>query len=581
MAAARKAKQVSCLRRRSMAEQAVILQSLTPFLFESDTASDPEVFRVSLIETTCLLIPRTHRMLILQAAQLNPTASQEPDQCQHEADINLAMSKQLDGFPVLNQDSKCERGPGCPAIMSVQKYQMPHKLKVLRRLMYASPVISILSVILLLWIFRPDRTLLPQIHVQLTEPQMFGAKQPVAQGANLSFVAVPGTKTLLVSAYMEQRAGGRQVRVIAVVLRSEPIAYCCILHCQEQLHISEGIGHVHSDHFGFVYGTSDIMCPLPSGCKTPTHVAVTSATASNDRASVPPDMFLEVRNQEEKSDTFPHNFTICLSTMFDFSNVLQLVQSLEMFQLLGVSRVVVYKTSCNPETQRLLDYYTQKGLVEVIPWTISRHVNVSRGWLPEHGPGELHYFGQIAALNDCVYRYMYQSRYVALQDIDELILPQSVNSWQELLPLLEKKYGADKCYMFENNVFPNTVSLSPPSSRTPGSPSWKNVPGVNILAHLHHEPIIPETHYSNFKIIVSPRAVFIASVHGLIESQAGCSWVDRDIARMYHTRAPKQTNLTPDQLIYDGRLLRYSAALTLAVDTTLRDNGLLPEDSRT
>lgn len=65
--------------------------------------------------------------------------------------------------------------------------------------------------------------------------------------------------------------------------------------------------------------------------------------------------------------------------------------------------------------------------MEVIPWTVSRFVSVSRGWLPEHGPGELHYLGQIPALNDFIYRYMYQSRYVALHDTDELILPQSVN----------------------------------------------------------------------------------------------------------------------------------------------------------
>lgn len=41
--------------------------------------------------------------------------------------------------------------------------------------------------------------------------------------------------------------------------------------------------------------------------------------------------------------------------------VLQLVQNLETLQLLGVNRVVVYKTSSSPETQRILDYYTHKG----------------------------------------------------------------------------------------------------------------------------------------------------------------------------------------------------------------------------
>lgn len=63
----------------------------------------------------------------------------------------------------------------------------------------------------------------------------------------------------------------------------------------------------------------------------------------------------------------------------------------------------------------------------MIPWSLSQFLNVSHGWLPEHGPGEIHYYGQIPALHDCVYRYMYQSQYLALQDVDELILPQSVS----------------------------------------------------------------------------------------------------------------------------------------------------------
>uniref|UniRef100_A0A8C4ETC2 Glycosyltransferase family 92 protein n=1 Tax=Dicentrarchus labrax TaxID=13489 RepID=A0A8C4ETC2_DICLA len=302
------------------------------------------------------------------------------------------------------------------------------------------------------------------------------------------------------------------VRVIAVVLRSETVAYRCLLCCHDQLYISEGVSNIHTDHFGFAYGTSTVQ---KCDCQNVSVVLFCGHLDKHDKE------FLEVNNQKAINDSFPYNFTVCLSTMFDFTNVLQLVQGLEMLQLLGVNRVVIYKTSNSPEIKHVLDYYTQKGLVEVIPWSMSRFLNVSRGWLPEHGPGDLHYFGQIPALNDFIYRYMYQSRYVALQDIDELILPQS-------------KYGADKCYMFENNVFPNTITLPPPTSETlpPQSrccPGWQNVSGVNILAHLYQEPIIKETHYSNFKIIVNPRAVFIPTVHGLLHSLNGCSWVDRNI----------------------------------------------------
>uniref|UniRef100_A0A668SA87 Glycosyltransferase family 92 protein n=1 Tax=Oreochromis aureus TaxID=47969 RepID=A0A668SA87_OREAU len=341
-----------------------------------------------------------------------------------------------------------------------------------------------------------------------------------------------------------------QVRVIAVVLRRENVAYRCLFRCQEKQLLSNGSASIHRDHFGFAYGTADIMCPLPSGCETPSSIAVTSAAANTTE-------FLEVKNQQEKTESFPYNFTVCISTMFDFTNVLQLVQSLEMLQLLGVNRVVVYKTSCSPETQRILDYYTHKGLVEVIPWSLSRYVNVSRSWLPSHGPGELHYFGQIPALNDCLYRYMYQSRYVALHDIDELILPQN-------------KYGANKCYRFENDVFPINFTFSPPASQSlPPQADWKNVPGVNILAHLYKEPVFIETRM-NFKIIVNPRVVFSTSVHGVLKSH--CFYV----SAFPLCRSPRQIHLTKEKLIYDGRLLNYSTHFTPAVNKVLRDTGLLP-----
>ncbi|KAL7400045.1 hypothetical protein ABVT39_005695 [Epinephelus coioides] len=470
--------------------------------------------------------------------------------------------------------------------------QLPPHLKKFRRLVYISPVITILSLSLLVWTYSSDTTFQfitryyhatsdPQTPVQFTLRLHRGPGQMGPEEQKLSLMVVNGTKTVLVAAYQEHRTGQKEVRIIAVVLRSETVAYRCLLRCQEQLRISEGVSTTHSDHFGFAYGTADIMCPLPLGCETASHVSVISAASdSNDTLDKE---FLEVKNKKVQSDSFPYNFVVCLSTMFDFTNVLQLVQSLEMLQLLGVNRVVIYKTSNSPETQRILDYYIYKGFVEVIPWSLSKFVNVSRGWLPEHGPGDLHYLGQIPALNDCLYRYMYQSRYVALQDMDELILPQSVNSWLELVPLLEMKYGKDKCYMFENNVFPNTVSLPPPTSQTLPPPSccpgWENVSGVNILAHLYQEPIITETHYTNFKIIVNPRAVFSTSVHGLLSSLIDCSWVDRNIARMYHTRASRQTELTADELIYDGRLLSYSTKLIPNVNAVFREIGLLPEGS--
>lgn len=446
--------------------------------------------------------------------------------------------------------------------------------------------ITIVLLVLLLWLHRDRNSSEKPLTIWLWRSVVPHA---VPWKNVTSFIAVKNTKTLLVSAYLEHREKPKQVRVIAVVLREEEVTYRCILHCQNQQYSVGHVSHlIHGDHFGFSYGTADIMCPLPADCDKPSHIAVVSDKISSDsgdslRVTIPrtaqPDQhqFLEVKNKNEKNEDFKHNFTVCISAMFDFTNVLQFVQSLEMFKLLGVSKVFVYNSSHSDEMQRVLDYYNETAFLEVIPWPMSKFLNVSRGWLPSHDPGDIHYYGQIPALNDCLYRNMYLSKYVALHDIDEIILPQEVQSWTELLPLLEKKYPAKKCYMFENNLFPTNVFsqnfLEPSSQTRPEQDLWRNVTGVDILAHLHHEPVIK---YENFKIIANPRMLKTVSVHGLLDSpNTDCAWVTETIARMYHTRAAKQLDLPREKLIYDGRLLSYSQPLIAAVNATLRKNKFL------
>lgn len=111
-----------------------------------------------------------------------------------------------------------------------------------------------------------------------------------------------------------------------------------------------------------------------------------------------------------------------------------------------------------------------------------------------------------------------------------------LDSWLELLPLLEKKFGANKRYRFRSHVFPNDVLLPPPIfPNTLLQHSWGNVPGVNILSHLYREPL-PSTAWIDFKIIVNPREVFSLTVHGALKSLKPFAWVTSDMARMCHTR---------------------------------------------
>uniref|UniRef100_A0A8C2E982 Glycosyltransferase family 92 protein n=1 Tax=Cyprinus carpio TaxID=7962 RepID=A0A8C2E982_CYPCA len=352
--------------------------------------------------------------------------------------------------------------------------------------------------------------------------------------------------TYVIGSYMEHRLGEKQIKRTAIVLRSEQVMFSCVMGCAVRLPAEHSI---HSDHFNFEYGTATITCQIKSTCLTPTHVAITASGVSESVTSFQP-----IRNRDAPT-TFQYNFTICISAMFDYKSVLNLVQSMEMFRLLGAQRVVIYKTNCDSNTQKVLDYYEKIGFVEIIPWTIKKHINVSHGWEINKSPGQLHYFGQIPALNDCVYRYMYQSRYVALHDMDELILPIKVKTWTELLLQLEDMYRPAAHLNYEQD-------------------KWKNIQGVNILNYINRVPN-PPNYFSNFKIVVNPRLVLKATVHGLLDSVNGkpLVWVSNSIARMYHFKHftyPPNTKLVRDDHLWD-----YANDLIPAVSKVLQASGLI------
>lgn len=109
-------------------------------------------------------------------------------------------------------------------------------------------------------------------------------------------------------------------------------------------------------------------------------------------------------------------------------------------RLLGVNRVVMYKTSCGPDLDRLLRGYIQEGFVEIVPWPIDEHLTPSYGWLHSQSGGDVHYFGQQTSLNDCIYRSMDRSRYVLLNDIDEIIMPYQHSGLAPLMDMIQQQH---------------------------------------------------------------------------------------------------------------------------------------------
>ncbi|KAF3701033.1 Beta-1,4-galactosyltransferase galt-1 [Channa argus] len=378
------------------------------------------------------------------------------------------------------------------------------------------------------------------------------------------------TDHFLVSAYTDQRVNGFSIRIIGIFKRDAIQTLHCVFCCEGHLSTTTPTTILpHSDHFGFPFDTTDVMCQVPSNCDA-THVTLLTQP---DGVKALNHSWLPIRNKNMKVENKIHfNFTVCISTLFDkYNNVLQFAQTLEIYRLLGVNRVVVYNTSSGPDLDRLLRSYNHGGFLEVVPWPIDQYLRPSSGWLFSQYGGDLHYFGQLTTLNECIYRSMDRSRYVLLNDIDEIIMPYQHNNLMSLMDMLQQQHPNAGVFLIESHVFPKKPFEQ--SKKSP-LPYWKGVPGYNILERIYREE--PDRKlFHPYKMIVQPRFVEQTSVHDVLKMSGEKVKVPPEVCHIIHcpTRAPIQGEL--EQLYVDTRLWDFKDNLIPRVNEMLTRGGLL------
>ncbi|CAN9502439.1 unnamed protein product [Ophioblennius macclurei] len=385
---------------------------------------------------------------------------------------------------------------------------------------------------------------------------------------------VNDTRHFLLSGYMDQRVKGVDVRIISIFKKDSIQPLHCLFCCDGALSSTTKASVLpHHESFGFPYVTTDVTCRIPPDCNA-THVTLVTDALREDSLKSTNQTWLPLRNRNKHlsdREKLKFNFTVCISSLFgDYDNALQFVQTLEMYRLLGVDRVVIYKTSCSQNFDRLLQIYSQEGFLEVVPWQIDKYLNPSKGWLFSKSGGDIHYFGQMTTLNECIYRNMERSRYVLLHDMDEIVMPYQYNNLAPLMETLQKQNPDTGVFLIENHIFPKT--LFDPSKRF-HLPQWDGVPGVNILEHIHKEE--PDRKiYHPYKMIIRPRTVEQTSVHEVLKASSKSFKVPPDVCRIIHTRLSLRESSYRDFKI-DKRLWDFQERLIPNVDEVLKKAGLL------
>ncbi|KAK2145677.1 hypothetical protein LSH36_664g01040 [Paralvinella palmiformis] len=92
-------------------------------------------------------------------------------------------------------------------------------------------------------------------------------------------------------------------------------------------------------------------------------------------------------------------FTVCVSPLNKhYDDIHSLVEFIEMNLILGADKIVFYNHTTGPHLDRYLSHYVSIGVVDVIPWKIPVAVDPDPPD-PRIAP-EIHYFGQVVALNE-------------------------------------------------------------------------------------------------------------------------------------------------------------------------------------
>ncbi|XP_046437680.1 uncharacterized protein LOC124188834 isoform X2 [Daphnia pulex] len=287
----------------------------------------------------------------------------------------------------------------------------------------------------------------------------------------------------------------------------------------------------------------------------------------------------QTRNQPK------HQLSVCVKPLhYSFNRVDQLIEFIEIHRLLGVSHFTFYNHTVGDNCDCVLRRYVDQGLVEILPWN----------QLDVTSQKEIRTEGIFASLNDCLYRHMFDSQYLLMIDLDELIVPRTKFTLTELIAstLLANNTVATGgihssanshngyrigAYYFRNAFFylswPDDSAVHPDwATDGPGRP----LDLITLRKTRRNVKLHP--HRIRSKYICRPRAVVEVGNHFVWEFRAGnvAAHVPDTLAVMHHYRTCEFGGDTclANPSVQDRSAWKYGDALAASVRRRFRQFGV-------
>ncbi|XP_046375756.1 uncharacterized protein LOC124148619 [Haliotis rufescens] len=242
--------------------------------------------------------------------------------------------------------------------------------------------------------------------------------------------------------------------------------------------------------------------------------------------------------------------TRCFSALHsNFSNTLQLIQTLEISLMFGVEHFIVYNYSIHESAMNVLKHYRNLGVLEILPWDVP--LNRS----------EIYYFAQLAVIQECMYRNLHVSEFILTGDTDEVYIPKVYANTLDMIVDNLKGRPSCSCLLVRNTFFP--VNLQP---HTGNFTLKQEARRLNLTYLLYTSHLIINNPGKRSKVIIKPTGVEIVGTHTVKKFRKGhngciCQY-SRCLLHHYRIVPPKEWGSVRAT---DDTLLKYSEKIVQRV----------------
>jgi len=282
-----------------------------------------------------------------------------------------------------------------------------------------------------------------------------------------------------------------------------------------------------------------MACQLPKNYwnEAPSSVSIVERECDNATTNL-----RVVYNKLPAEEKEKKKFAVCVKGL-DFPDddlSVRLVEWFELLNQLGADKIFLYNLEVHPNVTKVLDHYSKLGIVDVTPLTLP-------GYQPTM-PGLQHMYlkskvnnkrqNELIPYNDCLYRNMYRYEYIALLDIDEVIMPLQHKNWSQLMDAvivesLKVKNESRASYNFRNVYFMDEML------ETHEHGHFKDIPPyLHMLQHVYRS-----ANYTKpgqyVKCFHNPEKALILHNHfplGCLGGVCTSYPVDTDLAHLQHYR---------------------------------------------